>query len=196
MKKAINELIMEYFNNHPNQDLNHGPVVDWVEEQYLKEDNKKPRDIWRAIRKLHQEGKLIKIKKGVYRYDPNQVVSNEELFDFTDEIKKSIFKRDGYKCIVCGRGIKDGVEITADHIKPKDKGGQNNLENGQTLCTEHNLIKKNYSQTEAGKKYFIKIYEKAVENNDENMINFCKNIFDIYDKFRINGHIKKPNGNS
>ena len=41
---------------------------------------------------------------------------------------------------------------------------------------------------------FIKIYEKAITNNDDRMIKFCRNIFDIYYKFEINGHIKRPNG--
>nr|MBC8390066.1 HNH endonuclease [Actinomycetota bacterium] len=93
----------------------------------------------------------------------------------------------------CGRGKKDGVELVVDHIKPRDKGGTNDIENGQTLCMEHNLIKKNYSQTEAGKRYFIKMYEKAIANNDEKMIKFCKNIFNVYDEFGINGHINRPN---
>jgi len=26
------------------------------------------------------------------------------------------------------------------------------------------------------------------------MIKFCKDIFDVYDKHRINGHISRPNG--
>ena len=109
-------------------------------------------------------------------------------------MKEEIFKRDKYKCVVCGRGRKEGIEICADHIKPKDKGGTNNVDNGQTLCTEHNLIKKNYSQTEAGKKYFIKMYKQAIASKDKRIIKFCKNVFDIYDKYKINGHIKRPNG--
>jgi len=96
--------------------------------------------------------------------------------------------------VVCGRGRKEGVEICADHIKPKDKGGDNSVDNGQTLCMEHNLIKKNYSQTEAGKRYFIKIYNQAVDNGDEKIVKFCKDIFDIFNKHGINGHIKRPNG--
>jgi hypothetical protein len=35
MKKSVSDLIMEYFRAHPKQDLEHGPVVDWVEEQYF-----------------------------------------------------------------------------------------------------------------------------------------------------------------
>jgi len=195
MKKSrtIRELVMEYFMNHPNQDLPHGPVVDWVTEQWLKDHDTPPRDPWRTIRKLHQEGKLIKVSKGVYRYDPDKV-KNVELWDFPPDVKKAILERDGYKCVVCGRGIEDGVELVVDHIKPKDKGGTNDIDNGQTLCMEHNLMKKNYSQTEAGKRYFIKIYEKAVKNNDERMIKFCKAVFDAYDEFGINGHIPRPNG--
>ncbi|MEM2888867.1 MAG: HNH endonuclease [Candidatus Bathyarchaeia archaeon] len=191
MAKSISDLVMEYFMAHPKQDLPHGPVVDWVEEQYLRLTGKKPRDTWRAIRKLYQEGKLIKVKKGIYRYDPTHV-HEQELFDFPEEIKEAIFKRDNYRCVVCGLGKKDGVEICADHIIPKDKGGTNTIENGQTLCMQHNLIKKNYSQTEAGKRYFIKMYEIAIRNNDKKMIKFCEEIFDIYNHHKINSHIPRP----
>jgi predicted restriction endonuclease len=191
--KSISSLIMQYFQNHPKKNLQHGPIVDWVTEQYLKKHRKPPRDPWRAIRKLHQEGKLIKYKKGVYRYDPDHI-EEVELFDFSDDVKRQIFERDNYRCVVCGRGIPDGVELCVDHIKPKDKGGNNSISNGQTLCMEHNLIKKNYSQTEAGKRYFIKIYKQAIASGDKKMMKFCKDVFDVYDKHRINGHIKRPNG--
>lgn len=193
-EKSISELVLEYFRMHPNEDLRHGPVVDWVEEQYMKLTGGKPRDTWRAIRKLSQEGKLIKVSKGIYRYDPTRV-QEVELFDFPPEVKEAIFRRDNYKCVVCGRGREDGVEICADHKIPKDKGGSNTIDNGQTLCAEHNLLKKNYSQTEAGKKYFIKIYEDAVKIGDKRMIEFCKQVFDAYNKHSINTHIPRPNRN-
>ncbi len=191
--RSISDLIIEYFQRHPKEDLQHGPVVDWVTEQYLKEHPEPPRDPWRGIRKLHQEGKLIKVRKGVYRYDPDRI-KEVELFDFPPEVKAEILKRDNYRCVVCHRGIADGIELCADHTKSKDKGGDNSIDNGQTLCMEHNLMKKNYSQTEAGKRYFIKIYEQAIANGDERMLNFCKGVFDVYDEHGINGHIKRPNG--
>jgi len=191
VKTTIADLIMEYFKKHPKQDLKHGPVVDWVEEQYLKLYGKKPRDTWRGIRKLHQEGTLIKVRKGIYRYDPD-MIQRKELYDFPPEVKEEIFKRDGYKCLVCNRGREDGVELCADHILPKDKGGTNTIDNGQTLCTEHNLLKKNYSQTEAGKRYFIKLYEQAVIQGDKRMIEFCNQVFDAYNKHHINTHIARP----
>jgi hypothetical protein len=192
MGKTISDLIMDYFQMHPKQDLKHGPVVDWVEKQWLKLHGRKPRDPWRAIRKLHQEGKLIKVRKGIYRYDPDQV-RVVDLFDFPPNVKEEIFKRDNYRCVVCGLGKVDGVEICADHIIPRDRGGTKTVENGQTLCTKHNLIKKNYSQTEAGKKYFIKLYVKAIRKGDEKMIRFCRDVFNVYNKHEINKHIPRPN---
>ena len=191
MAKTIRELVMEYFKNHPNEELKHTPVVEWVREQYLLEHENPPQDTWRMIRQLHQDGKLIKIKKGVYKYDPSYV-HEVVLFEFSLQDREVIFERDGHRCVVCGRGPKDGIELAADHIKPKDKDGTNTIDNGQTLCYQHNLLKKNYSQTEAGKRYFIKVYEIAVENQDEKMIAFCQAVFDIYDAHDVNGHIDRP----
>jgi 5-methylcytosine-specific restriction endonuclease McrA len=192
MKTTIADLIMEYFKMHPKEDLQHGPVVDWVEEQYLKLYGRKPRDPWRSIRRLHQEGILIKVRKGIYQYNPD-VIQHKELYEFPPEVKEAIFERDRYKCVVCGRGRQDGVEIHADHKVPLDKGGTNTIDNGQTLCSEHNFLKKNYSQTEFGKRFLIRLYNDAIDRGDERMAKFCKEIFDIYNKYRINRHIKRPN---
>ena len=35
MAKTIGDLIMEYFKKHPKENLSHGPVVDWVEKEYI-----------------------------------------------------------------------------------------------------------------------------------------------------------------
>ncbi len=191
MAKTIRELVLEYFKNHPNEELPHGPVVDWVTEQYQQEHGNPPRDPWRSIRQLHQDGKLIQIKKGVYKYDPDYD-HEVELHEFPPDVKKAILERDGYKCVVCGRGEEDGVTLAVDHKKPKDKGGTNTIDNGQTLCYQHNLLKKNYSQTEAGKRYFIRMYETAVAEQDEKIIAFCQSVFDVYDEHDVDRHIDRP----
>lgn len=158
--KSIRDLLIEYFKAHPKEDMTHGPIVDWVETRYKRLYNKKPRDTWRSIRNLHEVGFLIKVEKGIYRYDP-EAVKQRKLEDFTSEQKAVILKRDGYKCVVCGRGKKDGVELQVDHIKPKYLSGKSIIENGQTLCAQHNFIEKTLKQTETGKKIFIRLYELA-----------------------------------
>ncbi len=189
MTRSIRDLILEFFSNHPNQEFEHGPVVDWVTEQWLLEHDTSPRDPWRGIRALHQEGVLQKIAKGVYKYDP-QAVTHRELEDFTSEQKEQIFRRDNYRCVVCGRGRQDGLEIHADHIKPKDKGGKAEIVNGQTLCAEHNFKKKNYNQTETGKKMFIHLYELAKSKGDNELMKFCAELLEVFEKNGINGHIE------
>jgi len=186
---SISDLIRQYFQAHPRQDLSHGPVVDWVEEQYLRLQGRKPRDPWRAIRKLHEEGFLIKVRKGVYRYDP-ELAEHKELDDFTPEQKEQILKRDGYRCVICGRGKEDGVELHVDHIKPKYLGGKSTIENGQTLCAQHNFIKKTLNQTETGKKMFIRLYELAKKEKNKELIAFCADILETYERHNINSHIK------
>lgn len=187
-KKTIRDLLIEYYKSHPNQDLTHGPVVDWVEARYKRLYKKKPRDTWRSIRSLHEEGLLIKVRKGVYRYDPEATIKRE-LENFTIEQKEQILKRDGYKCVICGKGKKEGVELHVDHIKPRYLGGSATIENGQTLCAQHNFIKKSLKQTETGKKMFIRLYELAKKENNNELKKFCADILETYEKYNINSHI-------
>lgn len=182
------DLIMEYFKKNPNREIKHPEIVDWVVSEYRKRAGKVFRDPDRAIRKLSQEGQLIKIKKGVYKYDPD-FVKNRKLKDFNSKQKEEIFKRDSYKCVICGRGISDGIEIHADHIKPRDLGGKSTIENGQTLCAQHNFQKKNYKQTETGKKMFIRLYELAKKSKDKKLQKFCEEVLTVYETNSINCHI-------
>lgn len=181
-------LILEYFKKNPKREIRHPEIVDWAVEKFKKRTGKVFRDPDRAIRKLSQQGQLIKISKGVYKYDPD-FIKNRKLEDFTSVQKKEIFERDNYKCVICGKGVKEGVEIHVDHIKPKELGGEAKIENGQTLCAQHNFQKKHYKQTETGKKMFIRLCELADKSGDKKLTNFCENILKIYEEHDINGHI-------
>ena len=150
-------LIMEFFKKNPHRDIPHPEVVDWVTNEWKKRKGTIFRDPDRGIRSLHQDGYLIKIKKGVYHYDPNSV-QKKILEDFSIVQKKQILKRDKYQCVICGKGNKDGIDLQIDHIKPKDLGGKATIDNGQTLCAQHNFMKKKAKQTETGKKMFIRLY--------------------------------------
>jgi len=132
------DLIMEYFKKNSNRDIKHPEIVDWVVAEFKKRTGKVFRDPDRGIRKLAQEGQLIKVAKGVYRYDPAFVVKRE-LEDFTSAQKEAIMKRDNYRCVICGRGKESGIELQVDHIRPKDQGGRAEIENGETLCAQHNF---------------------------------------------------------
>ncbi|MDI9409342.1 MAG: HNH endonuclease [Candidatus Pacebacteria bacterium] len=173
----------------PNEDIPHADIVDRVVADYPKAYGKPLRDPDRMIRSLSQEGKLLKIAKGVYRYDPEYQKRNE-LENFTPADKATIMERDGYKCVVCGFGVAEGVELHVDHIKPKDLGGKATLENGQILCGRHNYMKKNFKQTETGKRMFISLLRLAQKDDNQELVKFCESILTIYDEHGINGHIR------
>jgi predicted restriction endonuclease len=188
-EESQSELIMEFFKKHPKRNIKHPEVVDWAVATYKKRTGKVFRDPDRAVRKLAQEGNLIKMAKGIYKYDP-KASKKRVLKDFTEAQKRAIMERDGYRCVICGRGEKDGVELQVDHIKPKDLGGTNSIDNGETLCGQHNYQKKNYKQTESGKKFFIRLYDAAKANNDKEMQSFCAQVLEVYEKNGVNGHIE------
>ena len=56
-----------------------------------------------------------------------------------------VFQRDNFKCKICGKSPANDPNITlhVDHIIPWSKGGETNLNNLQTLCSNCNLGKGN-----------------------------------------------------
>jgi hypothetical protein len=175
--KTVTDYIKEFFELHPNEEIKHDKVVDYVFKFIPK-----ARDPWRAIRKLYQEGWLIQVRKGVYKRIPGYKGHNV-LAPFPPEVKEAIFKRDNYRCVVCGNGLHNGYEICADHITPQAKGGKSTLENGQTLCSEYNLMKKRYGVIDFLKKYCEKTIERAKQYEDSKTEKMFKEILGVLKKY-------------
>jgi len=165
-----------------------------LESAYFTIMGKRLEDSDRAIRKLYGEGFLEKIAKGQYRYNP-ETSGKVDFIEFSQTEKDQILKRDDYKCVTCGLGRENGVELHVDHIKPRSSGGEGILENGQTLCGRHNYLKKNFNQTEAGKKSFIRLLELVEAHQDDPnasaLEKFLKEVLDVYDKYGIDTHIDR-----
>jgi len=193
-KKIVSqtEFVKKWFIKRPNRDVSHEESKAEIEAEYFEITGKRFEDVDRSIRKLAQIGFLIKIKKGWYRYDPKLAIIRE-LEDFSASDKAKILERDGYKCVICGKGIKDGIDLQVDHIKPKELGGNATISNGQTLCASHNFRKKISSQTETGKKMFIRLLESVKNSDDKNaskIEKFCEEILRVFEKHDIDSHIK------
>lgn len=58
--------------------------------------------------------------------------------------RKTVFERDGYKCVYCRRNVVDDATIsvkmraTVDHLRLKSRGGSDSLENLVTACYKCN----------------------------------------------------------
>ena len=194
-KKRISQkdFVRGYFLKRPGIEVPHKQSKQEIEEAWFEETGERMEDPDRMIRTLKDEGFLQKRDKGVYLYDP-ETSGVIELDNFTPAEREQILERDGFKCVTCGLGRESGLELHIDHIKPRSLGGQGTLENGQTLCSRHNFIKKNFSQTETGKKGFIRLLELVKSQPDDpdsaDLAAFLIEVLQVYEKHGINGHIR------
>jgi 5-methylcytosine-specific restriction endonuclease McrA len=60
--------------------------------------------------------------------------------------RKNILRRDGYRCIYCGRG---DVTLTVDHVVPLSRGGEDTWENLVCACVSCNNKKGDRTPEEA-----------------------------------------------
>jgi hypothetical protein len=61
-------------------------------------------------------------------------------------MRHEVFKRDNYTCVECGAKKEDGATLHVDHKIPVSKGGTDELDNLQTLCSDCNLNKSDVIQ--------------------------------------------------
>lgn len=176
-KKTIKQHLKDFFEKNPNRDITQSEAVDYVFKFIPK-----ARDPWRSVRQLYEAGYLIQIKKGVYKRIPGYKGTSTK-DPFPAKIKEAIFKKDNYRCVLCENGRHNGYEIHADHITPRSKGGLSTIENGQTFCSEHNMLKKNYGTIDFLKKYIEKMLKRAKKLKDKKMINFFEELLEVFDKY-------------
>ena len=98
-------------------------------------------DVWLRRCPLCQPTKRKKgnLKIAVSKDNPKNLSSRK----ISDKLRYQVLKRDNFKCCACGASpAKDpSVELHIDHIIPYSKGGENTIDNLQTLCAKCNLGK-------------------------------------------------------
>lgn len=62
-------------------------------------------------------------------------------------LRWQVFQRDNWRCLSCGRNSDDNIILHVDHIIPRSRGGEDHLDNYQTLCNICNIGKSNKDQT-------------------------------------------------
>jgi len=84
-------------------------------------------------------------KRYVYRFTLSSGGEETEILDpdnyrsrgITSDVQKEVWKRDGGRCVKCGSDKK----LHFDHIIPFSKGGSNDADNIQILCSKCNIKK-------------------------------------------------------
>ena len=77
-----------------------------------------------------------------------KLISGKDQTEFTRsaawrKLRYEVMERDGFRCVLCGRGAKDGATLQPDHIKPRSLYPDLALEpsNVRTLCADCNIGK-------------------------------------------------------
>lgn len=94
----------------------------------------------RARREREREKKREKRRQ---EYQDRRMANDAEHAKVTRAMRYDVLRRDGFKCIRCGRGREDGVKLHVDHIVPVSRGGKSVMDNLQTLCEDCNCGKGN-----------------------------------------------------
>jgi len=72
-----------------------------------------------------------------------EISSRVERAKMSESMRYDVFKRDGFRCRICGASANDGAKLHVDHIIPISKGGRTRMDNLQTLCDRCNIGKGN-----------------------------------------------------
>mgnify|MGYP002762091884 CR=1 FL=1 len=92
--------------------------------------------------KEHRKSKKKKEReKRRLEYQDRRMANDEEHAKVTRAMRYDVLRRDGFRCVKCGRGREDGVKLHVDHIKPVSRGGKTVMDNLQTLCEDCNCGK-------------------------------------------------------
>ena len=87
----------------------------------------------------------------VGQLSPDQLVNANQLaakkIRVMPAIRWTVFQRDDWKCVACGRSALENTILHVDHVVPRSIGGSDKLENFQTLCQACNLGKSNRDST-------------------------------------------------
>lgn len=79
-----------------------------------------------SIYKVYDKFKFSKIMDEYFEMKKGnrliEISSRVERSKMSESLRYDVFKRDKYKCCICGMGSKDGVKLHVDHIIPVSKG--------------------------------------------------------------------------
>lgn len=116
------------------------PVVQFDVAYHTSYTSPKGKNRYRAQKVFHSAD----IQNLLDRIGQKEAHKNSQKYQrglMTASLRYEILKRDGFRCVLCGKSAQDGAVLHVDHIKPVSKGGKTEPHNLRTLCEECNLGK-------------------------------------------------------
>jgi predicted restriction endonuclease len=149
---SVQDIILEYVIDSGWKDYK--KFVRKLTERIIKKQPSSPEELAKLIRNFsHPFYKFNCITKEQFlAYFPiNELLGQSKIprvpfllkrKTLSAKLRYEVFKRDQFKCRICGRTAKE-TKLEVDHIIPVSKGGTDDLDNLQTLCVDCNRGKSN-----------------------------------------------------
>ena len=122
-------------------DIVQKPVIEPYIACYAEYSSPKGRNSYQDRKLYNLEELSVHILNAKKKREQKETKSYQRRI-MTDSLRYDIMKRDGFHCVLCGRGAEDGVKLHVDHIIPVSKGGKTTPDNLRTLCERCNLGKR------------------------------------------------------
>lgn len=132
------EFVREWFRAHSDRDIPHLESKPLIEQAWLTKTGSRIEDVDRAIRRLAESGELVKVRKGVYRYNSE----NEKPTDssgFSEFTSQAALERDLFSCTICLEPADHRLDLHVIAVTAFDLGGSNLLSNARTVCSFHKV---------------------------------------------------------
>ncbi len=157
MQPSQANYIMAYFKQRPKQALAYDDWTDELAREYKSLTGNTARHFRSIVRRLSGEGKLLKVKNGVYMYDPDSSPA-PQLPKFTAAQKRQIKERDKYQCVFCGMGRREGFNLYVGFLFSDKPNRASDISNGATFCSRHRIN----SSGNSLKELLMKSLEQAI----------------------------------
>ena len=177
------EFVMAHFKKHPRQAL---ALDDWTDDlarQYKAQTGYTARHFRSVARRLYGDGRLERVGRGVYKYDPD-VIPKPRFSGFTAKQKRAIRQRDEYRCVVCGLGSAHGVRLYVDFLDPNLPDRAADIVNGAIFCLRHSPGKKNLTLLEMIMMDLDTLSEQVKNAESSRKLGFYEEIVEICEKYK------------
>lgn len=96
----------------------------------------------------------MKMRYSIIYRESEESRRKTERSKMSQSLRYDILKRDGFRCVLCGRSAREhGVDLEVDHIIPVSKGGKTEPDNLRTLCKDCNRGKRDKDEIDSSEIY-------------------------------------------
>lgn len=190
MKKLTrkDQFALDWFKQYPMRKFSNEEIRKLLPSAYKKcASSKKDKfqDPSRSARKLAENKRIQKFPPNMarfYWYDPNLDDLPEE---FDDAEKAFILERDNSRCVVCGKGVTDGVKVSVGYALSTRRGGALNVDNGRTLCPTHRWTLETAQDSDEAKQNWRKLLSSLPKLGEPRAQKFWEEFLELLKKFGV-----------